>query len=321
MTTIALIGAGNIGTRHLQALVRLGAGTRIVVVDPAPESRALAAARAAEVGLGGVELEYLDEPTKIAGPLDVAIVATSSDVRRAVVEALFATARPRHLVLEKVLFQRRDDYAAVQALVDDAGARAWVNCPRRLWPGYAALRDRVAGAARLQLTVSGGDWGLASNAVHFLDLLAFLGGDGSGAWQVGTALADRARRDSRRPGFRELTGTLVASAGDERRAVLTSLAAGTAPLGIEVLTERGRYLVREGEQRILSSEAASQWAWREDPFVMAYQSQLSDGVVRALLDTGGCALTPLDESTRIHLPLIDALCAFFDSEDGTCPIT
>src|SRR5947209_4742456 len=138
MTTVALIGAGQIGSRHLQALARLEAD--ITVIDPSSASLD----RARELA-GKSDIRYATQLDQLGPAIDVAIVACSARERRSVVESLLAGRKVGALVLEKVLFQKIEDYEAVGALLKERGVRAWVNCPRRLWPFYQALRERTRG--------------------------------------------------------------------------------------------------------------------------------------------------------------------------------
>jgi predicted dehydrogenase len=232
-----------------------------------------------------------------------------------VVEALFAAADVRHLVLEKVLFQRPDDYDTVAALVAARGASAWVNCPRRLWPHYRALREEARGP--VHVSVTGSDWGLACNAVHFIDLAAWLGGDDE--WRFATAALDAGTRPSRRAGYLEVTGTLTGTSANGSRVTLTSRPDGNLPALVSVEGASFRHVVREGEGKAWVQDAAAEWRWREAASPALYQSQLSDRVVAELLESGRSSLTPLAASSRHHLAFLSALAQHMGVE--TCPIT
>ena len=51
-----------------------------------------------------------------------------------------------------------------------------VDTARRAFPIYQQIRDYFADDPIVHMDVRGGDWGLACNAIHFLDLLSFLAG-------------------------------------------------------------------------------------------------------------------------------------------------
>src|SRR5690606_30556452 len=83
------------------------------------------------------------------------------------------------LILEKVLFQRIADFATIARVLDEGRVATWVNCPRRMWPAYRQLRDRLKGEAIASIEMSGAHWDIGCNAIHCIDLIAFLTGAGA----------------------------------------------------------------------------------------------------------------------------------------------
>ena len=84
MINIVLIGAGKLGSRHLQALAKIGIESNIFVVDPSAESREIAFARYNEVQVNSniKHLEFKDDISDLKiQRADVAIIATSSEIR------------------------------------------------------------------------------------------------------------------------------------------------------------------------------------------------------------------------------------------------
>jgi hypothetical protein len=78
MIRVALIGAGQLGSRHLQALARLPAGSRVTMVEPSEASRSTAQSRWAEVAGQGIAVEFVEGLGQLSGEIDVAIVATTA---------------------------------------------------------------------------------------------------------------------------------------------------------------------------------------------------------------------------------------------------
>ena len=174
---VTVVGCGNIGSRALQALAQLAQPATIHAVDPALAALARARERIAELGSAArARIVYADSVRALPEIIDLALVATCADTRRETVEALLERARVRYLVLEKFLFQRAEDYAAVGARLAASGARCWVNLVRRAWPGYRALRHQLGGERRVEMQAWGPDFRLASNAIHYVDIYAFLTG-------------------------------------------------------------------------------------------------------------------------------------------------
>src|SRR3989344_2483398 len=143
MYKIIIIGAGQIGSRHLQALKKVAIPLAITVVDPNPKSLKTAEGRYAAMPMGKLhhKIEYLTEIPQNRGSIDLAIIATCSDVRAKITTELLKSARIKYLILEKILFNKKSDYRIVGELLRKHKTRAWVNIPLRVMPTYIKARE------------------------------------------------------------------------------------------------------------------------------------------------------------------------------------
>jgi hypothetical protein len=323
MTAVAVVGAGRLGSRHLQALSRLEPGVHLSVVDTLQSSLAGARARYREVATrASPEVTYLEGVTALPASLDVVIVATTADRRRAVVEELLSCADVRFLVLEKVLFQTIDDHAAVGRLLADTATPTWVNHTRRMWPGYDAMGGLFAGAAEVEFDVVGQRWDLGCNAVHFLDLLALLVEETK--MLIDDVVLEGGTLPVSRVGFEPYSGWIAGRAGPASFRISSDPTAD-GPIRVAVRSDAGWFRAKETpHDLVIEGEAASPFAagaWSVPP-----QSRLSDRLVVELLEQGTCALTPYEDSARLHVAMLSAfLSSLSDGRaDGpmlACPIT
>ena len=135
---LAVIGCGNVGTRALQALAKLDGAARFYAMDPDERGHDLARQRLSELSATTrPNVSCVKRIDDLPDDIDLALITTCADVRRAVVDSLLDHARVRYLILEKFLFQKPSDFAAVGERLESAETIAWVNCTRRAWPGYA----------------------------------------------------------------------------------------------------------------------------------------------------------------------------------------
>lgn len=324
--SLAVIGCGVIGSRHAQSLGLLDRAATIYLVDPSDDAQAQAARLFREGLQPGVtkELIELREVAALPPRLDVVIVATSAAERLAVIAGLLQGRRIAHLILEKFLFQREADYSANAGLLASAGVRAWVNCPRRLWPGYRALRPMLGPYEGPVMLACAADarFGVGTSAIHMLDALAFLSGSAdfelNGEWLNSRLLTGKR-------GGVEMTGQLfgASSRGDFFRFV--AHAARTSPSVTIVETASCRAVIDEGGKTMRVSSAEDDWLWRELPFEVLLQSQMTHRVVAELIDTGVCNLPGITESSRLHLAILRPLLAHYrrtaEPGAGACPIT
>jgi len=135
---IGLIGAGQLGSRHLQGLIHSENRLRIYVIDQSDEALATARIRFKEASDKNTDTKFnvsfhnkLDD---LPAELDLVIIATTAEVRRIVVEDLLTNHQVKYLLLEKIVFQKVADFTAVNDLLNKTGVKAWVNCARRMYP-------------------------------------------------------------------------------------------------------------------------------------------------------------------------------------------
>jgi predicted dehydrogenase len=324
MRKIVLIGAGQLGRRHLQALSKIDFSADIDVVDPFANSltgaKTLFNAMPAPSRIRVVR--YLDSLSELSGVVDVAIIATNSDVRADVVRALLAANEVKNIVLEKVLFQQPGDYASIGKLIERKSVNVWVNHPRRLFPFYERLKTALAGARQVSFAVQGGAWGLGCNSLHFLDLLAYLTEEG--VLKINGDGLNDAIIPSKRTGFVEFTGNLSGSIGAHPFTIFCHEA--QSPVVLDICSDEIHVTVDEavGWYRMARREGGWKWETANEKIVH-FQSELTHLVMQDIVRSGRCGLPTYAQASALHLPFLRSLTAHLEKigqrSDGSCPIT
>jgi predicted dehydrogenase len=325
MNRVLIVGAGNIGSRHLQSLARSRVPLEITVFDPSAQALEMSRQRFDEV----VKQESAQKPKYYANlndvgkEFDVGIVATSSDIRRKVVQELLNKVEVKNLILEKVAFQRTGDFKSVIKLLKSKHVKAWVNLPRRVIPFYGAMKKTIKPHEQVFYTVQGGDWGLACNAIHFVDHLCFLIGETD--YQVSCHSLDRGVKESKRKGFVEFTGALHCNFRNGSELNLISQDGSKQPPMITIMSKSMLYVIEEEKGLARVSHEENGWKLEETPFRLYYQSELTNKLVEEIINTGNCGLTPIEESYLIHKPLLESFIKHLEDLTGkkysSCPIT
>ncbi len=316
MTKNLIIGAGQLGSRHLQGLLKAAVPQQVYVLDPFPASLELAATRAAEVP-HQVPLHFISSMEQLPPALDLVIVATGADVRAEVVQQLLTRHSVRYLVLEKVLFQDLGSYERIRALLDTTGTPAWVNHPRRMFAHYRQIREQLAAApGPLVFSATGSNWGLACNALHLVDLCCFL--TGSEVAELDLAWTDPVLHPSKRPGFIEFTGTLRGKLKDNSVFTITSLPGDPGALTVHAATASRRWLVQEGAQPSMVSYLSGDGFSRGETvnLLNEFQSGLTTRLAEQLLLNGGCELPTYEEACKAHRPFITAALTRYNELGG-----
>ncbi|NOX93959.1 MAG: hypothetical protein GXP04_02355 [Alphaproteobacteria bacterium] len=313
MADVAVIGCGNIGTRLIQSVSNITAGDPMTVygVEPNEAVWDLARQRFNDQNAGGHEFVLSKNADALPDILGLLIVSVDARNRLAALTAGLEASRPSVIVLEKVLFTRRSDYSAARELIAACGASAYVNCTRNVWPGYQKLRKdiRQVGAIK-RFTVTGADWNLSSNAIHFLAAFEYLAEDEIVSAKVGNV---DVVRDSKRAGYREMVGTLQACSKKGAEISLTSTLEEARATEILIETDTTNFLVNEKSWTVTAG-ASTPVALK-----MLHASQIHDTFAE-LLAGMDCALPRFGESARLHMIMFDALEDIL-MVDGETPIT
>src|SRR3989344_2708260 len=103
---IALIGCGNIGSRHLQALVKLPFFVDIYIVEPNTNSQQVALHRLKEIRYDQKKYKIVwhENINELQGKYDLVIVATTSVGRVDIINKLLKTGNTKFLI-EKIVCQ------------------------------------------------------------------------------------------------------------------------------------------------------------------------------------------------------------------------
>ena len=320
---LLIIGAGQLGSRHLQGLSKINNDIEIAVVDPNRDALELANNRYEEMPSNSHihSVDYHQGILGLVGKFDLAIIATHADVRRKVIETLLDKVQVNYLILEKVVFQSIKDFEDIMQVLLVKKIKAWVNCPRRLYPFFRKMREETILSDAIKICVNGSGWGLASNAIHMLDLLTFL----SGQTEINLDIAklDNEVYKSKRDGFIELGGKLRAETGrgdllelvdDKKKEILFQLS----------IEFNGKRLDIDHEQGLISIYL-NDTIKSKKPFHMPLQSEMTAGVVEHILENGDSNLTPLEESYLLHCTMLNAfnnhLSETLNKSVIICPIT
>lgn len=322
---LAIVGCGQMGSRHLQSLAKIDRAVEIFVIDPSETALNMAKERLQECEHNpNIKNVYFNNRIEfLPGKISVAIVATDSNIRRVTVENVVASSQVDNFILEKVLFTKIEDYTTIGRLFNKEGIKAWVNCPRRIYPFYQQLRQKLQSASFFEYRASGSNWGLGCNAIHMLDSVAFL--FGRNKIDLFTDQLDSTCIESKRSGYKEFTGTLFGRISNIGVVSLTSHPNGKVPFIIDISTDLLRCIICESSGHAWIAELVNDWKWTVVEFPKMYQSHLTHLAVQQILNTGDCGLTSYEESCALHLQVIEAFLKHInkqhDKEVLSCPIT
>lgn len=301
---VLIVGAGQLGSRHLQALRNIKFDLDITVSDPSLDSLKVARERYESLPeVGKHKIQYLENMPQ-SGSWDLAILASNAGPRKNILKHAVDRLQIKNFVIEKILFTNTPDYEWAAQLTKSALKNAWVNCCMRQMPIYQQIKDQFTDK-KFHMVVSGSNYGLITNAIHYIDYAAWLAGTTD--FTLDTSMLDLQVIQSKRKGYLELNGHLKAQFQSGAVATFSCFSEGQLPIVVEVHGPTQRCLVFESERKAIFSKAANGWGREEREAVIPFQSQLTTEVVNRLYENKGCALPTLDESIRTHLNLLKPL--------------
>jgi hypothetical protein len=294
---VLIAGAGQLGSRYLQGLAKVAEPLEIWVFDPLEGALTRAEERWKEMQPSAEHaVRYVSSLDALPNSMDIAIVATTADVRAVLVAEIDRHADIRYWVLEKVLTQSVGEIAQLQAALS-GGKSAWVNTPMHMWPLYRNIRALCPGGAPIEANFEGFR-GLACNSIHYVDFVgrwngaAVIGVDTSGLqgkWYLG-----------KRDGFYEIDGEILIRFADGSK---LRVASERSNLGY-----KAKLRVGSGEWEVSEAECSARCVdGRTISGGVAFQSQLTAPMVEAIFAGSPCGLPTLAESAQQHTFFLNAL--------------
>lgn len=318
MFRVAVIGTGQLGCRHLQGILKCENAITIFIVDSSPEALKTAEQKIIDLSNNSTAIFSYVNIELLPDPLDIVIVATNSHARFQIVKTLLNKKKIRYLILEKVLFQDIASYYEIKELLNTVPC--WVNHTRRMFPVYQKIKSEFLDSKQITMTVEGGNWGFGCNALHFLDLFAYVSNDSN---LVIDELDLFNIFESKRPGYKEFCASLKAHIANHS---INLIANNTDdPLRVTISDTKKKVILHESEGQYYYLNSLTEKKICLASKIVYFQSELTHILIDHLLNKNTCLLPSYNESMAIHIPFIQAVLQKLNCIENTnlthCPIT
>jgi hypothetical protein len=317
---ILIIGAGQIGSRHLQGALTNRNELSITVVDPSPSALKLSRERAKEIKFGNPKttVAYTKKIPKNK-TFEVCIVSTNADKRAKVTIDLLASCNLSYLVFEKVVFQKKKDFEIISKILKKKDVNAWVNCPRRMFNIYKEIRKKIDLNLPVNMEVTGSSWGMTCNAIHFIDLFSYFIND-SNFIITEKNFSKNIFESKRGKNFYEISGSMKGING--KHSILISC---------EESKKNSLYIkIKNGNIENTVDENKKIWIKNTNGLIKSkkinipYQSDITGKLIDNLINKR-CRLVSYENSSKNHIPLLKTikshLSKILKRKLNECPIT
>ena len=295
-----MIGCGNIGFRYLEGLNKINKRIDIYVVDKSKDAISNANILLNKCEFNPlISIKYFNDISNLQGEFDIAIIATTAQARVKIIKEILNNFEVKSWIIEKVLAQTEKDLLKIKQ-VFLKNENVWVNHPRRLMDFHKIIKKRICDKnyPSIDVYVSGSEWGLACNAIHFIDLVS---------WWTKEHIIDFDESKlinwvkSKRKGFEEVYGDLSFSFENGSNLYLKCNMGVNVFHKVEIHTRDGLWQIDElGGKLVLPNKDIVSGE-------LDYLSSIVPCMISQIIEENKCELTNLDESVDCHIKLINAL--------------
>ncbi len=317
---ILIIGAGQIGSRHLQGAIKNKNQLSITVVDTSQAALKLSKKRAIEIKLGNPKttITYKKKIPKNK-IFDICIVSTNADNRAKVTIDLLNSCELNYLVFEKVVFQKKEDFENISKILKKKSVNAWVNCPRRTYQIYRNIKKKIDLNLPVKMEVTGSSWGMACNSIHFIDLFLYLIED-SNFRITKNNFSKKIFESKRGKNFYEISGSMKV-ANRKHSLLISCKIRKENSLYVRIKNGNIENTLDENNKILIENSNGSIKSKRIN---VPYQSDLTGKLIDSLINKR-CKLVSYEISAKNHIPLLKTikshLSKILERELSECPIT
>ena len=324
---VLIVGCGDIGSRHLQAVASLPQVQMIEVVDSRTEGLQLGRERLAEVPQcsPGTEFCWLSSLDQANRDGDLCIVATQAQGRCQLVREVAETLGYSSFILEKLAAQSVQEMEDLIQFSRAHGLSAWVNCKSRVYRFHQRAKQRLDPDDPIIFHVVGGNYGIATGGIHHASLFAFYD-EAECIKGAGSRIDPVLHRSKRGDALFDLSGSLSGYTQKGSQFMLSYAGDHHNGEHISISTRRYRCIVDHLQRVAFESDEDSGWTWRESPFDGPILiSEMTKEFASDILSSGSCKLPTLGESLVAHRFILGELQPHFSRLLGRplelCPVT
>jgi predicted dehydrogenase len=315
---ITLIGCGNIGKRHLQAISKLPFPILLDIVEPNLNAQKIASTELGK-NIQKITINWHQNISEIKDKSDLVIVATQAPERSLIIEKLLKLGNKR-LLIEKIVCQSEEEYKEIQKNVEKFQAKVWVNCVRRYSLAYQKIKDIFENDPQVNMVITGGKMRLGSNAIHMIDLFSWFNNN-SQIKLNGDLLEKQISESKRGKKFVEFSGIITGKINQAKITIL-DLPIENTPLVIDIIGENNRVIVDETNEKIIVLKGELN---PKIKFLFTHVSNTTTDIILDIFKKDYCLLPFVDYLFYPHVELFNIfnkhLIKILKKEIKICPIT
>ena len=320
---IILVGCGNIGSRHLQAIAKLSHEVKVDIVEPSNDAQNFAKLRLKEITCDKTNHEFFwyKSVNELKKTGDLVVVATNSIGRADLILELINKGNTRFFI-EKMVCQSVNEYNLLLKKMKEYGGIGWVNTNPRCFKSYKKIKEILQDMKVISLSVkTNSKNGLGTNAIHYIDLFSWLVEDNKIILN-GESLLDELLPNKRGQNFKEFSGAITGTTKNGSSLSLTFLPNLNDEMIVEISTNKLKIVIDETNGKITTYGDTRDYNLE---FNYEHVSSTSIHIIDGILKNDKCLLPTLNESFNVHSELFRIFNAHINKllkeNIELCPIT
>ena len=317
---VGLIGAGNIGSRHLQGIAKSKLKLNLFIIDSNKTSLELSKSRYNYINKIKRKTVFSCKLKDLPKKIDILIVATNSVSRKKILLQILKKTKIKYLILEKYTFQNSKDFLVIKNVLKKNKIKTWVNCPLRYMKDYINLKKKL-NKKKFHIDIKGGNWNMASTMVHYIDLFCYYLNDTSFNF-----IKNKLNKKiilSKHKGCLEVNGSIKLRSKNGSTLTMTDDNKNT-PTIINFFYNNGTSTIF-WKKNIIKTVNLSNKKIIYKKFKIMNISDLTNRYIEDIINKNKINLPTLNESSKIQIKILNFLSIFFKQilkkNIKNCPIT
>ena len=294
MNKIIVIGTGNIGKRHIQAISNLKIKYKLICYDHLEESLISLKKFIRENNIKLKNLKIENKFEKTINNIDnktIIILATTANQRKEILEKIIQK-KPLSIIIEKPVCQKEEDYNSIIRLKNKLNIPIYVNFPRHSSPTYKKIFSEIRKKENIIFIANDTKVGFACNGIHLLELATWL--LNSKKYKILNSEIESIY-ETKREGFFDFSGRLTLKLG-KNLSLININNQKTIP-SIEIITENKIYKIDEEKQKIIIIDNKN---LKINKFELPHTSQITDKIIQNILNNKIPNIPTIEETYLPH---------------------
>lgn len=292
MKNILIVGMGKMGHSHYQALTKSSVKKNIFLYD-----KNLSAFKKLDIINNRYnKSEIIKSINYLNCNIDLLILSTTSENRYQILFGILSKIKIKKIIFEKFLFQNKDDYEKAQKILNKKKIKSWVHLPFREAVFFSQLKKEINKKNIFIMRSIGGDWSMASNIIHTIDIFTYLIGS-QNLEILSKEFNEKIIRSKKRKKYDEVDGHIYIKGICKHYLEISKDINSKRPKEFEFITKNNHYIIQNKKILIRNID---NWNFKVKKFDFPNLKLIGKKMYNDILQSGTSNLPTFDESIKTH---------------------